>query len=339
MTKFAGLVMPTASEPDTQILAVAFRTVRQGSGLGLEEFARKADLPLRLLGQIEDGRTLPSRDVLHGYLSVCAEERDRHIVRDLWERVHRVEQHSRLLPYPTGGSVENRRPAATTPAPARRRPRTRSGVDPTMWPPPKTIATPEQYASGLAAIKRSSAMSYTDIAEESRKRGYPLARSSIHTLCTKAKLPSSPLPVREFVLVCGGTEADADAWHLAWLRLSMTEGGHRDQQAVHVLDDDLAPADTATVGVTSPTESDLGGIENDVVDSTIRTGGMGLSDDSVSPPVATVTSAAESDTTTFTAVAVSGVGWWAKSIDVRVGVSIGLVMFATGLVLGAVLAP
>jgi hypothetical protein len=129
-------------------------------------------------------------------------------------------------------------------------------------------------------------------------------------LCTKAKLPASADTVREFITVCGGTEADADAWVLAWQRLKIaaaipSEPVDRTQAAGVDADADVVTEAEASIDPATPDSS--------------------RSDDE--QPVAETPSSG-----------VSPCGaWWAGSVEVRLSVPIGLALFAAGVVVGAIL--
>jgi transcriptional regulator with XRE-family HTH domain len=227
------VVLSRSRHVDKHVLGAMLRILRKSSGRTAQEFSRRSRLTLGQLAQAESGESFPSRDVLHGYLvGSGSPESSRHVVRDVWHRVYRIESLARLAPYDTGVRVEwtvDRENAVDVSAvvggdePVGGRARTRTAIDRSRWPDPATIETVDQWTDALQVVKRASALSYAAIAEESKRCDAPLARSSIHTLCTKAKLPNNPAIVRGFIRACGGDESTSDAWHEAWLRLRVEE--------------------------------------------------------------------------------------------------------------------
>lgn len=179
------------SEPvKTEDVAVALQALRRASFLTPAEFAEKAGLSLAQVGLAESGHKLPSPSVVEGYLDAAdADVFDRRLVLELCTRVR------------VGRPVVRPRP------------------DTASWPNPATLRDEIAFRDALATIKDTTGYSYALLAKVAHVLGYPLPRTTLHNLCSKAKLPANRNTVVAFVIVCGGDKDIAESWGGAWQRL------------------------------------------------------------------------------------------------------------------------
>lgn len=204
------------------VLARALREFRLASGLSREQMAKRLQIPLSQLITVEQGRTTVSRDVLHAYLEVADQPTWTRLMK-LWKTTNQpddgpeaeivqqilstVQQQGTLAPFNESLSK-----------PAWRRSVAVSRANPALWPSPDLITTIPEFIEALECIKKSTGMSYKNLAKASEREGHPLSSSLIHSMCTK-KPPGNAQVLRCFIKICNGATADADRWAQAWQRL------------------------------------------------------------------------------------------------------------------------
>jgi hypothetical protein len=95
---------------------------------------------------------------------------------------------------------------------------------PATWPDPAGMRTTAEFLCGLKKVRTRSGKSFTELAGHSRELGYPLARSTLHKLCSEEnrKLPASFVRVEHFLLTCGVPAEQVESWRQAYHRLSET---------------------------------------------------------------------------------------------------------------------
>ncbi|MFD7655953.1 helix-turn-helix domain-containing protein [Actinosynnema sp. NPDC059797] len=205
---------------DRKVLGEALQVLRRASGLPVQDFARKAELSPTLLGQVESGKDVPNQDVLMGYLQAAGiEPPARRVVRSIWEQARKEDTGRHTGPARDAADPRRRRPPGD-----RQRRRVLSVADPAMWPLPEEVTTARDFTATMEKIKKSTGMSYRELHEASRKRGFPVSRTSLHNLCTKPKPLKAPDPVVCLLLVAGATPALVERWLKTWQRLSMESG-------------------------------------------------------------------------------------------------------------------
>jgi len=297
MTADLYLAKMLASEGrvDRTVLAGALQALRRDSGYSVEEFARLSGLSVVLLGQAESGRSVPARDVISGYLQASdAQASTRAMIRKTWERARATgaETMPSIAVDATGPDT------VIVTKPALRRLQGSSSADPALWPHPDDVTSVEEFTAAFMCIKESTGMSYTRLAEASGRVGYPLARTTIHGLCTKKKLPGTSSQVECFIAICGGDPALRRAWCQTWQRLKTAS----------------PEVDAVASAVTTCDEED--GVPLVCVSDPEP-----VNDD----PSASAPDAPEPPTT----------AWWRRRIQLRASVPMGLLVFAVGAVFGA----
>lgn len=263
-------------------LAAALGALRRGSRLSSAEFEARTRLSRLRVMAIENALGTPTREILHAYLDACEpDEATRRRIRNLWEAARQVagvvpltasllsaieeaDRHRRHLPESTEARTTTGLLRALVSAqdmpeprltvdefkvsltkPAWRRSLAVSQADTTLWPNPETITTVSEFVRAFLEIKNSTGLSYEALSNASKQFRYPLARSTVHALCTKEKLPASPDSVECFITICGGSKTDVEAWRTAWQRL--TQQAARPMRVVIENDSDSALDD---VGLT-----------------------------------------------------------------------------------------
>ncbi|MDX8031907.1 hypothetical protein SK803_16910 [Lentzea sp. BCCO 10_0856] len=95
---------------------------------------------------------------------------------------------------------------------------------PAAWPDPAGMRTTAEFLCGLKKVRTRSGRSFTELAEHSRELGYPLARSTLHKLCSEEnrKLPATFVRVEHFLLTCGVPAGQVESWRQTYHRLSET---------------------------------------------------------------------------------------------------------------------
>jgi hypothetical protein len=251
----------------------------------MDEFCGRSGISKLRMTMVEHAQGgVPDRRILTAYLETCQpDEATRHRVRELWnlatatetaaepgasgleavvESVEQAGQHSaatntHLARIPDADdAIASLLTAASTDVhyslakPAWRRSTAVSRADTSLWPEPDTIASSAQFTEALLAIKMSTGLSYKALAVASQRHSYPLARSTLHALCTRQKLPASPQPLDCFIEICGGSKTDIQRWRMAWQRLSQgsnsTEHPDSDESGLNTTtlaeDEELEPS-------------------------------------------------------------------------------------------------
>lgn len=95
---------------------------------------------------------------------------------------------------------------------------------PATWPDPAGMRTTAEFLCGLKKVRTRSGKSFAGLAAHSKELGYPLARSTLHKLCSEEnrKLPQTFVRVEYFLLTCGVPAAQVEQWRQAYHRLSET---------------------------------------------------------------------------------------------------------------------
>ncbi len=240
----------------------------------MHQFAAKVGLSKASLMMVETGNFVPDQDVLNAYLEFTSTLRptERVLIRRLWEQARREATRDKdnnelqadvvatlaHLNRRDTASLSSARLAASQPdvghdvdliitKPAWRRSVTKSQADSKLWPAPDTITTVKEFTAALRAIKLSTGLSFEALATASKRLSYPLARSTVHSLCSKEKLPSTPKAVACFIEICGGTRTDIVEWTQAWQRLAQqrptTRDASQDAREQHLVDTDAPDND------------------------------------------------------------------------------------------------
>ncbi|MFS8097811.1 hypothetical protein LFM09_11785 [Lentzea alba] len=95
---------------------------------------------------------------------------------------------------------------------------------PEPWPDPATMRTTAAFFCGLKKVRAWSGRSFTELAAHSKELGYPLARSTIHKLCSdkeeNKKLPATFARIEHLLLTCGVPADRIGPWKQAYHRLN-----------------------------------------------------------------------------------------------------------------------
>jgi hypothetical protein len=213
------------------------------------QFSAMTGIPHDQITMIEDGVRLPSHKELVSYMSLAGlSEHDREDLYLRWESAKTlapdliIEAGHGPVVTPDASQVLRfiAKHVTTSTAfglrdriakPAWRRSIVASQAKPELWPDPDQITTIVEFTTALEAIKSSTALSYDALAKASSRLDYPLARSTVHAMCTKAKLPTNPLAVGCFIRICGGDSDLATRWITAWQRLIQNKDEPKDKPA------------------------------------------------------------------------------------------------------------
>src|SRR5688500_7960486 len=88
---------------------------------------------------------------------------------------------------------------------------------------PAEMRTAAEFFCGLKKVKNWSEKSYTELADRSSQLGYPLARSTLHALCSdreNKKLPPAFRQIEYFLRACGLPDEQIAQWEAAYRRLA-----------------------------------------------------------------------------------------------------------------------
>lgn len=331
MTEVQG-ESPVLAE-EAAALAAYLRNLRVRNKMSMDEFALHSKLTKVRLTAVEQGLDVPTRAVLHAYfqlLNPSSAERSR--IRELWEAVRHggagvlstaldmVDTRARQSPatvYLDTAVFSHEKNSIThrvrtlladstriapdevnlsLTKPAWRRSVAVSQADTSLWPDPDEITTAEQFKQGLRAIKESTGLSYASLAAASERLSYPLARSTVHALCTKPNLPPGPETVAAFVAICGGDKSQVLSWKAAWQRLSQAAVSpgetRRDEPdpgtaAKLKVEQDAMADDVAVTGAAGLTGY-AGGADGRIVDATAEAVTAAFRSTSMSVPLRTV---------------------------------------------------
>jgi transcriptional regulator with XRE-family HTH domain len=253
-------------------LAEALTALRRDSGLTMDQFAATVGLSKPRLMMAETGNLVPDHDVIYAYLELPRLlPTQRHRLRSLWGQAQRVRRGTAAAGLdPVLAQLDTYQPRQvlmrddddlhqdvdlTLTKPSWRRSVTKSQANPKLWPDPAKITNVEEFTTALSTIKSSTGLSYEALAAASQRASYPLARSTVHALCTKPRLPSSPKAVACFIDICGGRRADVEAWTSTWQRLAQQRAVDANPVGSEDLAVDQDPEEVTTL-VREPTESD-----------------------------------------------------------------------------------
>lgn len=84
------------------------------------------------------------------------------------------------------------------------------------------MRTTAEFFCGLKKVKIWSEKSFTELAEHSKRLGYPLARSTLHALCSdpqNRRLPASFRQIENFLRTCGLPAEQITQWEETFRRL------------------------------------------------------------------------------------------------------------------------
>lgn len=91
---------------------------------------------------------------------------------------------------------------------------------------PAEMRTAAEFFCGLKKVKIWSEKSFTELADRSSQLGYPLARSTLHALCSdreNKKLPPTFRQVEHFLRACDLPAEQIPQWEAAYRRLATGE--------------------------------------------------------------------------------------------------------------------